>query len=68
MTFEAALRKLPPRQRAVLLCRYYQDLDVAETAATLGCSQGTVKSQAARGLAKLKELLDEQSTVLGGRR
>ncbi|WP_433218886.1 SigE family RNA polymerase sigma factor [Dactylosporangium sp. CS-047395] len=68
MTFEAALRKLPPRQRAVLLCRYYQDLDVAETAATLGCSQGTVKSQAARGLAKLKELLNEQSTMLGGRR
>jgi RNA polymerase sigma-70 factor (sigma-E family) len=69
MTFEAALRLLPPRQRAVLLCRYYQDLDVAETALTLGCSQGTVKSQAARGLAKLRGLLDgnTRATVLGGR-
>ncbi|GAA3292147.1 SigE family RNA polymerase sigma factor [Dactylosporangium vinaceum] len=74
MTFEAALRTLPPRQRVVLLCRYYQDLDVAETAATLGCSQGTVKSQAARGLAKLRDLLGERddddsrtTTMLGGR-
>ncbi|MER7273040.1 SigE family RNA polymerase sigma factor [Dactylosporangium sp. NPDC000244] len=69
MAFEAALRRLPPRQRAVLLCRYYQDLDVAETAATLGCSQGTVKSQAARGLAKLRELLGDNATttVPGGR-
>jgi RNA polymerase sigma-70 factor (sigma-E family) len=63
MTFAAALRQLPPRQRAVLVCRYYQDLDVAATAQTLGCSEGTVKSQSARGLAKLRELLDEMTTV-----
>ncbi|MEV4623129.1 SigE family RNA polymerase sigma factor [Asanoa sp. NPDC049573] len=68
--FVAALRQLPPRQRAVLVCRYYQDLDVAETAATLGCSQGTVKSQAARGMAKLRELLrdQEETTTVGGAR
>src|SRR5690349_16182686 len=56
--FTAALRQLPPRQRAVLVCRFYQDLDVAATAAALGCSEGTVKSQTARGLAKLRELID----------
>ena len=54
---EAALRQLPPRQRATLVCRYYQDLDVAETAAVLRCSTGTVKSQTARGLATLRAVL-----------
>ena len=61
--FLAALRRLPPRQRAVLVCRYYQDLDVAATAQTLGCSEGTVRSQAARGLAKLRDLLEENGDL-----
>jgi RNA polymerase sigma-70 factor (sigma-E family) len=61
--FLAALRRLPPRQRAVLVCRYYQDLDVAATAQTLGCSPGTVRSQAARGLAKLRDLLAENGDL-----
>ena len=61
--FLAALRRLPPRQRAVLVCRYYQDLDVAATAQTLGCSEGTVRSQAARGLAKLRGLLEEDGAL-----
>jgi RNA polymerase sigma-70 factor (sigma-E family) len=61
--FLAALRRLPPRQRAVLVCRYYQDLDVAATAQALGYSQGTVRSQAARGLAKLRDLLAENGTL-----
>ena len=49
------LAALPPRHRAVLVLRYFEDLSEAETAVLLGCSVGTVKSQAARGLARLRE-------------
>jgi len=49
-----ALAALPPRQRAVLVLRYFDDLSEAATADMLGCSVGTVKSQAARGLARLR--------------
>ncbi|MET7425075.1 SigE family RNA polymerase sigma factor [Dactylosporangium sp. NPDC005555] len=59
VVFAAALRQLAPRQRAALVCRFYQGLDVAETADVLGCSQGTVKSQTARALARLRTLLDD---------
>jgi RNA polymerase sigma-70 factor (sigma-E family) len=52
------LDTLPPRKRAVLVLRYFESLSVEETAATLGCSVGTVKSQAARGLAVLRARLD----------
>ena len=50
----SALMSLPAGQRAVLVLRYWLDLSEAETAASLGCSVGNVKSQAARGLAKLR--------------
>jgi RNA polymerase sigma-70 factor (sigma-E family) len=50
----AALRNLPPRQRAAVVLRYWEDLPETEVAEAMGCSVGTVKSQAARGLAKLR--------------
>ncbi|MBW8486966.1 SigE family RNA polymerase sigma factor [Actinomadura parmotrematis] len=50
----AALAALPKRQRAVLVLRYYEDLADAEIAAMLGISRGTVRSQAARALDKLR--------------
>jgi RNA polymerase sigma-70 factor (sigma-E family) len=49
-----ALGALPPGQRAVLVLRYFDDLSEGETARMLGCSVGTVKSQAARGLDRLR--------------
>jgi RNA polymerase sigma-70 factor (sigma-E family) len=58
----AALRSLGPRQRAVVVLRYWAGLTETEAAAALGCSVGTVKSQAARALASLRkstELVEE---------
>lgn len=53
----AALRALPPRMRAAVVLRHVEDLSVEDTADALGCSTGTVKSQTARGLDKLRQLL-----------
>jgi RNA polymerase sigma-70 factor (sigma-E family) len=52
-----ALLALPPRQRATLVLRFFDDLSVAQTAAAMRCSEGNVKSQTARGLATLREAL-----------
>ena len=57
----AALQRLGPRQRAVVVLRYWVGLTETEAAVTLGCSVGTVKSQASRALAALRsstELVD----------
>jgi len=51
----ALVRTLPRKQRAVIVLRYYEDLNEAEIADALGISVGTVKSQASRALAKLRE-------------
>ncbi|EWT02029.1 RNA polymerase subunit sigma-70 [Intrasporangium oryzae NRRL B-24470] len=53
-TLWGALGRLPKRQRAVVVLRYYEDFSEAETAELMGCSVGTVKSQASRALAKLR--------------
>jgi RNA polymerase sigma-70 factor (sigma-E family) len=53
------LGSLPPRRRAVLVLRYFCDLSVEETAAALGCSAGTVKSQTARALESLRAHIGE---------
>ena len=50
------LIQLPPRQRAVIVARYWEQLSEAETAAVLGCSVGSVKASASRGLQRLREL------------
>ena len=53
----SALRDLPPKMRAAVVFRYFYDLDVADTADALGCSVGTVKSQTARALDRLRSVL-----------
>ncbi|MGQ0463776.1 MAG: SigE family RNA polymerase sigma factor [Sporichthyaceae bacterium] len=55
----AALAQIPARQRAVVVLRYLEGLSVAEVAHELGISEGTVKSQAARGIAAVRAALRE---------
>ena len=59
----AALRSLPDRQRAAVVLRHWCDLSEAETAETMGCSVGTVKSTTSRGLASLRAALESASDV-----
>jgi RNA polymerase sigma factor (sigma-70 family) len=50
-----AVRGLPPRQRAVIVLRYFEDLSEADTARAMDCAVGTVKSQTAKALARLRK-------------
>ncbi|SCF43424.1 SigE family RNA polymerase sigma factor [Micromonospora mirobrigensis] len=71
LVLRAALLRLPPRQRAVLVLRYLEDMSLEETAAALGCRTGTVASQASRALTKLRELvpaLDDMTDLKEARR
>jgi len=52
-----SLARLPQGQRAVLVLRYYEDLTEAQTAAVLGCTVGSVKTQTSRALSKLRDIV-----------
>ncbi|MER7280243.1 SigE family RNA polymerase sigma factor [Dactylosporangium sp. NPDC000244] len=60
----ALIADLPPKQRATIVLRYYEDLDDATIACILGCSQATVRSQSMRALATLRRQLADREEVL----
>lgn len=57
---EKALEKLPARQREAFVLRYWEDMDVAETAEVMGCSQGSVKTHCSRAVHALAQTLEKQ--------
>lgn len=61
-----AIQNLPPRMRATLVLRYFEDLSEAETADVLGCSVGSVKTQTSRALRRLRTQLQSSSSLAVG--
>lgn len=61
---EAALKKLPQRQREAFILRYWEDMDVAETAAVMGCSEGSVKTHCSRAVHTLAAALGQKGIGL----
>lgn len=67
LLMQSALMELPPRYRAVLVLRFWEDWSVEQTAAALRVTPGTVKSQSARGLARLRRRMEDLSQETSGR-
>ncbi len=65
-TVISALAKLPKRQQLAVVLRFWEDMSVEQTAEIMGCSTGTVKSQTARGLKTLRDLLTEIPLQVSG--
>jgi len=61
---ESQIKELPPRQREAFLMRYWEDMDVAETAAAMGCSEGSVKTHCSRAVQALSKALKAKGIQL----
>ena len=63
---EKAIKKLPSRQREAFVLRYWEEMDVAETASLMGCSQGSVKTHCSRAVHSLAALLEKHGLSANG--
>ncbi len=64
VSIEEAIKNLPPRQREAFLMRYWEDMDVAETASAMGCSEGSVKTHCSRATHALATALKAKGITL----